>query len=1023
MKIFRRILLGAALLLVLAGLLAGLAFVPGVQTWYAQSQLDAREDVHGTVGSLSAGLHRVELADVHLEMGAVVVDVPALQATLPVADAAWKHDVRIQGLVAKGWTIDLSRTLEPAKLASPAGAPEPAVKPSGAGDSAPPAEVSGVQQALTILRRLASGQELPGNVAIDGLELEGDVIVFSPHAGSVRVHVRIVGGGVAPGREADLAVEADAVSPWPGVRDATLRGHLLVATKTARRIDRVALKADTTLSRESAAENLNVDIEAALTRGDAETVYRLGLSQAGRRKVALQVHCPDATPRLHGKWELYVTQADLGLVWPELPWPALASTAGGRFESDAGFAHLQVDGKVSARAGELGTLAPALSRLGEVGLAVNFKLERDAGVLRFAAADATVTRGATLVSVQSRQTFSIDEQTGRLTVAEPKRDWLEGTARRVPLEWLMDPNGGLAVSGGEVTGDFLVQAESGAVALRPAQPWALGGVTVQRSGRALVRNVDLTLAWQASRDADGLHAQWTPLVLSQAGRRLAEIEAKFDRGLGAHRTVTVTGKWNADLDALAKLPGFAQLGLLGRSASGDFTANLAALSQVDAKLTVVGRDPTHGLTASVTAGEENVGRWSFQIPFTLTAGPQVTDLTVEGTWISDPEQGRSYLRVTGEKLAAEQLRDFAAPLARLAGVAWPENLIAGDNLTVGSAARDVAPFWGGLQVTLVFDVGQVDVADRRYRNVGGSLEFGAGEVKLDHVRGQRVATGPDAGLRPRAEPAQLEGRITFAAASALPYTLKLTADIGEIDATTLVPPPGRGDDPLLEGHFTVTGGWVGSGANLADLAARTRQEFTLTSKAGISRLLKVFIGDVFQDEESSALADTVGGVGSLVGKLLALKSEVHEKKVSPATENVLDLSSVLAEIEFESCRLTVVRDSSGAIRITSLEIVAPDTRLTGTGEIAGGQGPTYFGQPLQLNLTLAARGHTAELAGKAGLLTKTKDAAGYANFASTLQYGGTLEHLDQRAWHDLLVKAMDLPPAKSAKGAAVSARP
>lgn len=1001
MKIFRRILVAAALLAVLAGLLAGLAFLPAVQTWYAQSKLDARDDVHGTVGSLSAGLHQVELADVHLEIGAMVVDIPALQATLPVADAAWKHDYRVRRLVAKGWTIDLSRTLEPAK-------PGP-VPAAGATPPAAPAELSGAQQALGILQRIAAGRELPGDVALDEVELEGDVIVFTPRSGSVRVHVRITGGGVAPGREGDLAVEADAVSPWPGVREAAAHGHLRVASAASRRLDRVALQADVVVSREAAGD-LNLALDAALARGDGETVYRVGLGQGGHRKLAVVAHCPDAQLGVHGEWEVNATHADLALLFPETTGPDFAAVAGGKFTADAGLARLRLEGKIAARAGRLETIAPALGRLGEVGLAVNFQAERGDGLLRFAAADATVTRGATLVSVQSRQPFTLDEQTGALAVADAKRDWLEGVAQRLPLEWLADPGARLAVTGDDVSGEFLVQSDGGLLALRPTRAWNTGGVAVRLGGRLLAEQLDVSLAWRAEHDAAGWRLAWAPLTLSRAGRRLATVEAKFARPPGENRTTTATGTWNADLEAVAALPEFSAFGRLGaRTATGDFTAGLAALSQVDARVTVAGRDPGHGLTASVTAAEEGRGKWSFQIPLKLTAGLRETELTAEGSWMSDPENGRSYFRVTGEKAVAEDLARLAAPWAALAGVAWPADLV---KPAAGTTARDAAPFWGRVEGTLVFEFGRLGVGDRVYRNVGGSLEVDGREVRAEHLRGQLE----------RARPAEFQGRLTFDPAAERPYALQASGDLGELDLATLLPPPKHGEDPLLEGHCTVTGGLSGTGANLADLAARTQQEFKLTSKGGISRLLKVYIGDVFQDEDSSALSDTVGGVGSLFGKLLALKHEVREKKVSPAVDNVLDLSSVLAEVELDACALTVVREPDGGIRLAAIELTAPELRLTGSGAIAGGTGPDYFSRPLRLDLTLGVRGHTAEMADKAGLLAKAKDAAGFANLGPALHFGGSLAKLDQAQWHDLLVKAMNLPPAKNA-APAVSARP
>jgi len=1022
-KILRRILIGVVLTVVLAGLLVGLAFVPAVQTWYAQSKLDAREDVHGTVGSLSAGLHQVELADLHLEIGAVVIDVPSLQANLPVTSAAWKHDVRIGSLVAKGWTIDLSRTLEPEKTPAQPGSTAEPTKTAGTAATATstttvPAETPEVQQALKILRSIVGGQALPCDLSLDGVELEGDVIVSSPQSGSVRVHVTVKGGGVAAGREGDLVIAADAVSPWPGVREATLQGHLLVAQKSPRRIDRIALTSDLAIGREAPAEDINLALGLEIARGAGEALYRANVSQGGRRLVGFVAHCPEAGRQISGDWTVDVRNSDLALLMPDHAWPVFAATAAGRFESDGAFAAVRVNGKLGAGVNQLEVLAPALERLGGVALTAHFNLERRGHGLHFTDLGATMTKGVTSVSLQSLQAFDLDEQTGTLALADSNGDWLEGSTRNIPLDWFSDPNGALAVAGGNVTGEFLVRSTSGGLVLRPKQTWAVKGIAVQRSGRPLVRNLDLSLAWLADYDAAGWHMQWAPLTVSHSGRRLATVEAKFTRPPGANQGVAVSGTWQADLEAVAALPEFSAAGkLAGHSASGEFTANLAELSQVDAKVTVLGHDPAQVFSASVTAAEENVGKWSFQIPFKMSLGSQVTDLTAEGSWMSTPSRGRSYVRVTGDKLAVEQLRPLAVPLAALGGVAWPAKLLTATAADDASAlGRDAAPFWGDVEGTLVFEVEQVNVGDRVYRNVGGSLEFGAREVRLEHVRGLRAQTLDDPTVRMAREPAQLEGRITFDAAAELPYALQATADLGEIDVASVLPPLKSGHDPLLEGHFTVTGGLGGSGANLADLASRVRQEFKLTSKAGISRLLKIYIGDVFQDEETSTLSDTVGGVGSLVGKLFALKSEPREKKVSKTVENVLDLSSQLAEIEYESCTLTVVRSPDGAIRLAALEVVAPDTRLTGTGEIAGGKGPAYFAQPLKLDLTVGARGHTAEMFGKAGLLSAKKDGQGYSNLNQTLHFGGSLEHLDQTMWHDLLIKAMNLPPSKKPAG-------
>ncbi|MEO6874348.1 MAG: hypothetical protein ABI222_05955, partial [Opitutaceae bacterium] len=65
-KILRIMLVGLGIAVALLGVLAAVAFIPEVQTWYAQKRLDALPDLHGSVGSLSAGFSHVELTDLHL---------------------------------------------------------------------------------------------------------------------------------------------------------------------------------------------------------------------------------------------------------------------------------------------------------------------------------------------------------------------------------------------------------------------------------------------------------------------------------------------------------------------------------------------------------------------------------------------------------------------------------------------------------------------------------------------------------------------------------------------------------------------------------------------------------------------------------------------------------------------------------------------------------------------------------------------------------------------------------------------
>ncbi|HTT56723.1 MAG TPA: hypothetical protein VMF63_06425, partial [Opitutaceae bacterium] len=64
-------------------------------------------------------------------------------------------------------------------------------------------------------------------------------------------------------------------------------------------------------------------------------------------------------------------------------------------------------------------------------------------------------------------------------------------------------------------------------------------------------------------------------------------------------------------------------------------------------------------------------------------------------------------------------------------------------------------------------------------------------------------------------------------------------------------------------------------------------------------------------------------------------------------------------------------------------------------------------RPLKVDLQVGARGRMGKLLAAAGLLSDRQDAAGFTLLAGPLEFGGTTAHIDNRAWHILLVKAAE----------------
>src|SRR5258708_6571703 len=112
MKPFRLLLIVAvafALLLVAVGILA---FNSGFQTWVVRRALASRPELAATLGSLSAGLGRVEIKNLHLTSHGAALTMPALEVELPLIAAGLSKKVTVTRLVAKGWTLDLTKAVK-----------------------------------------------------------------------------------------------------------------------------------------------------------------------------------------------------------------------------------------------------------------------------------------------------------------------------------------------------------------------------------------------------------------------------------------------------------------------------------------------------------------------------------------------------------------------------------------------------------------------------------------------------------------------------------------------------------------------------------------------------------------------------------------------------------------------------------------------------------------------------------------------------------------------------------------------
>ncbi len=987
MKLLRTLLISLALLAAIAVTLAAVALVPAVQTWAVQFAL-SEANIKGSVGSVTAGFGRVDITDLKLERSGAVLTVPSLTARLPVCAALWNRRFPINSLEAKGWTLDLSRAGGP-QGPRPAEAPAPATAASGS-----PAPASAARGALRAFGVLLGAWTFPCDGSLDGAELEGDVLVSTDAARApAKVHVILAGGGLGEDREGSFVLDAatTVADREYAANDISAHGRLVVATGPQRTLSRMTMDAELadTSGRIPKGQNLSVGIARGPSAGEIDCAFELG--RASQHLVSVLAHIRGAAHELSGSWTLDVRDADLAVLFPDNPLPSFTAAGSGTFDADYTLDRIHLLGRLNAKASHLGVLYPALEQMGAVGLDARFDGIQKGLSLRVDRASLSVGGAEPIALLQSLQTFDVDEAEGRVSVADPAKDWMEVSLHEVPLAWLSEVAEPWAFNGGVASGSFVVRAGDKGLSAHSTLPVTATGVTLSRSGAVFGKNLGLTGSLQAHWSNPSWSLQLSQLKVASGGRALAALDLTATRSDGADPQVQLSGTWSADLDSLTAAPAFPFLaGITAHSASGAFTAILGPVTKFDGTVALVGHDPAHKLDATPHLDVYGDGSVEFKVPAKISLGPSVSDVSLDGTWTPDPAGAQLGVELSGSRVELGHLKLLAASLGRLRG---GQSAPAQAPEPLGSGAR--LPFWGADAGSVMVVIDRLISEEDEYKDVRGTLEF---ERAAIHIKRGRCSLAHHT-LE------NIDGLLSFDASAEVPYSLTAAASAYDVDAAALFAAPKDGPGPTVEGHFSVVSTLVGKGRNFEDLVAQTRVEYRMKSPGGIFRALDTNVGDAIP-EAKTPVADTLGSVGNAMVTIFGVKGDLGAKnRVSKTAEAIMQFTYNVAEIGYDQATLTAIEEPDRSIRIEGLSLTAPEERISGSGRISFAKGLPLRDQPLSLDLDIWVRGKTAELLSSTGLLSTRKDAQGYTLLVQPVHFAGTPGNIDQSQWHDLLAKA------------------
>ncbi len=994
---------------VLLSLLAAAAFSPIVQTWAVELWLNRLPGVTATVGEVAAGLSTVELTDLRINYRGSVLKVPTAELTLPVIATLREQRITVQRLAAKGWTLEL----RPSDAA-----------PLSAGKSDP----AGANR-VTASRGLLGGWSLPGDLRLDGVDLEGDLSFFAAGAKEPRrAHGTIKGGGLGTAPQGEFAVEGIVTVPdsgrWPEAYG--VDGKVAVTLATPRTIGRLAYEGRVTARGDMFPDDLRLS-GSVLRAGEKPETYDLTLTRAGRRVAVVSATSAEPAGGWRGTWELELRDSDVIGLLPAVDFPALSARGRGDFEADVSFVRARMTGRWEGAIAGWGAGLAGLAPLGPVTFAADFAAARDGSAVRIERSAIELTGTRPIARLNSLQSWRYDSATGVTAAEDPKADWFEGTLHGLPIGLLSVLAEGVDFAGGNLSGAFVVGPTADGFTLRAERPWSATGVSVARAGRPLATGLDLSMALQATHSPRGWTWRVTPLRVDAKGQFLADLKLTLMPSAERSRRLGIEGTWQIDLDALARQPVLADWERLpGRTAEGTLSASIGTATELSSKLKVVGHDPTRELAANARIYIDASGQISGSAPLTITAGAQTTELTLAGAWLTGRGLPRLDLELGGVSVDLAPVRTVTRGWLAARGLAGPETLATAG--PTSSRPGDPRPFWGDWRGELKLNFYQLRVAPYDITQVVGTLSGDGRSLRLQGGKGTVMppAEPPPDPKKPRPprgpelprRQLTLDGAIAFEAGGAAPYRLEAAGGVDVVEFSDLLGFAKSPPEAALEGRIAVAATLRGQGGNLRELIDRHTAEFRLTARNGIARLLKANIADGITEDKPSAVGDALAGAGSLLGTVLGLgRDSIHSgaRNLPKATEAVLNFTYQIPEVRYDDLAITARRTATGDVEVTEFALTAPMVRLRGTGWLRPREAQALGQSALELELAMGVRGVWADVLAPADLLAKEKDAAGYTALRDPVRLAGTPAEINSPLWREQLLKAALAPLARVKK--------
>lgn len=723
MKLVRPLLILLGLLVLIGGILAGLALTPAIQRWAVLRAAAGTPGLRLEVAAVSAGFSRISLRGAALQRNGLALKLDRLDADYSLLEMLFSRRLHIHRLTAEGLVVDASR-LSAAK-AQAAAAGGPAAAPG-----------------------LLAQLQLPVSLVLDDAHLTGRALLPGvPGRVPVEAEFKVTGSGFAPAKEGSLLLTAALKNPEAGAPVTALNAQvsLRAVQNLGRSFSHVALtavvdadgpglpeqsqlKISAALGHEAAGENYSASIDTRL-RGVAENV------------LAVRAVLPAGGQEFTGQWTLKARQAQLAPFFLGGVLPEFDVHGEGRFNFSPGTAATGLSGRLEAGVSGLEVLEPAWRAIGGVRLQAQFDIAEADGVARLNELGISLAGAAPVLELTAVRAAELNLKNGRLQVGG-------GTAGEIlhlrllglPLAWVRPFVTAADISGGMITGELAVLAEKDRLVARATAPLQVDHLSVVQRGQLLVSKADLLLNAEAVLTVQDVTARVIEFTLRTPAGDAFTAQAAVTRSLAGQAPVSVTASFHADLPTL--LSAWLPLGRVHAAGEADFSFT-------------AGRIDLRRLSASVTdAGGLTLFKAAALHPFAL-------DLAARRA-VTDGNAAVDLLRITVGRIPLDRL-PLNQPGAKLGGVVEQGEFVLaadGDKLAVRATAPLKLANVSLSQGSLPALAGLAVEALPSFELAGGtSAKAQSGDVSIRTATGATLLTLKGEATRTRE--AGLRGALTF----------------------------------------------------------------------------------------------------------------------------------------------------------------------------------------------------------------------------------------------------------------------